>query len=92
MGEADGSVLGLVPHQIRGFLSRFQNVIPASQRFDKCTACSNIVLNEYAKDGFEFLLKVFNTPNYLEDLTGLSKLYAETLDDHVWELSDDDDD
>ena len=92
MGEADGSVLGLVPHQIRGFLSRFQNVIPASQRFDKCTACSDIVLNEYAKDGFEFLLKVFNTPNYLEDLTGLSKLYAETLDDHVWELSDDDDD
>ena len=29
--------------QIRGFLSRFQNVLPASQRFDKCTACSDTV-------------------------------------------------
>uniref|UniRef100_A0A8D3CAH3 Ubiquitin-like modifier-activating enzyme ATG7 n=1 Tax=Scophthalmus maximus TaxID=52904 RepID=A0A8D3CAH3_SCOMX len=32
--------LGLVPHQIRGFLSRFDNVLPASLAFDKCTACS----------------------------------------------------
>uniref|UniRef100_A0A665UFK5 Ubiquitin-like modifier-activating enzyme ATG7 n=1 Tax=Echeneis naucrates TaxID=173247 RepID=A0A665UFK5_ECHNA len=34
--------LGLVPHQIRGFLSRFDNVLPASLAFDKCTACSPI--------------------------------------------------
>ena len=33
---------------------------------------------------------MFSTPNYLEELTGLSKLYAETLDDHIWELSDED--
>uniref|UniRef100_A0A8D2J7I7 Ubiquitin-like modifier-activating enzyme ATG7 n=1 Tax=Varanus komodoensis TaxID=61221 RepID=A0A8D2J7I7_VARKO len=31
--------LGLVPHQIRGFLSRFDNVLPVSLAFDKCTAC-----------------------------------------------------
>ena len=83
------SPLGLVPHQIRGFLARFHNVLPASQRFDKCTACSDIVISSFKSDGFEFLLKVFNSPNFLEDLTGLSQLYAETLDDHVWELSDD---
>uniref|UniRef100_A0A4W4DX41 Ubiquitin-like modifier-activating enzyme ATG7 n=1 Tax=Electrophorus electricus TaxID=8005 RepID=A0A4W4DX41_ELEEL len=35
--------LGLVPHQIRGFLSRFDNVLPASLAFDKCTACSPVV-------------------------------------------------
>lgn len=29
--------------QIRGFLSRFDNVLPASLAFDKCTACSPIV-------------------------------------------------
>ena len=85
------SGLGLVPHQIRGFLSRFQNVVPASERFDMCTACSDTVLAHYRDEGFEFLLRVFNTPNYLEELTGLSKLYAETLDDHIWELSDDED-
>uniref|UniRef100_A0A672G4R2 Ubiquitin-like modifier-activating enzyme ATG7 n=1 Tax=Salarias fasciatus TaxID=181472 RepID=A0A672G4R2_SALFA len=36
--------LGLVPHQIRGFLSRFDNVLPASLAFDKCTACSPIII------------------------------------------------
>lgn len=29
--------------QIRGFLSRFDNVLPASLAFDKCTACSPVV-------------------------------------------------
>ena len=85
------SPLGLVPHQIRGFLSRFQNILPASQRYDKCTACSSIVRKSFEQEGFDFLLKAFNSPNFLEDLTGLSELYAETLNDHVWELSDDDD-
>ena len=37
----------------------------------------------YEWDGFDFLLKVFNSLNYLEDLTGLSQLYAETQDDQV---------
>lgn len=29
--------------QIRGFMSRYHNVLPASRRFDKCTACSETV-------------------------------------------------
>ncbi|XP_064398702.1 ubiquitin-like modifier-activating enzyme ATG7 [Halichondria panicea] len=83
------SVLGLVPHQIRGFLSRFHHVLPASRRFDMCTACSDKVIETYQAEGFAFLLKAFNCPNYLEDLTGLSQLYAQTYDDQVWELSED---
>ncbi|KPP66818.1 ubiquitin-like modifier-activating enzyme ATG7-like [Scleropages formosus] len=71
--------LGLVPHQIRGFLSRFDNVLPASLAFDKCTACSPIVLDHYEKDGFRFLSKVFNSSHsFLEDLTGLTLLHQET--------------
>jgi ubiquitin-like modifier-activating enzyme ATG7 len=37
------SALGLVPHQIRGFLSRFHSVMPSSLAFDKCAACSDVV-------------------------------------------------
>lgn len=33
----------LLSFQIRGFLSRFDNVLPASLAFDKCTACSSVV-------------------------------------------------
>lgn len=41
------------------------------------------VLCRYKEEGFDFLLKAFNSPNYLEDLTGLSQLYAQTFDDQV---------
>ena len=41
------------------------------------------VLTNYKKEGFEFLLKAFNSPNFLEDLTGLSQLYADTDDAQV---------
>ena len=51
---SDTSPLGIVPHQIRGFLSRFQNVIPASERFDKCTACSDVVLVSMLRMGSSF--------------------------------------
>ncbi|XP_063796829.1 ubiquitin-like modifier-activating enzyme ATG7 isoform X2 [Pseudophryne corroboree] len=71
--------LGLVPHQIRGFLSRFDNVLPVSLAFDKCTACSPKVIDQYEKDGFQFLANVFNSSHsFLEDLTGLTLLHQET--------------
>lgn len=49
----------------------------------------------YKKEGFDFLLKVFNDSAYLEDVTGLKELKTEldgTDADFVTELSDDDDD
>lgn len=33
--------------QIRGFLSRFHVMLPASQAFDKCTACSDKVMTKF---------------------------------------------
>ncbi|XP_034389500.1 ubiquitin-like modifier-activating enzyme ATG7 [Cyclopterus lumpus] len=82
--------LGLVPHQIRGFLSRFDNVLPASMAFDKCTACSPIVLEQYEREGFNFLSNVFNsTHSFLEDLTGLTLLHQETQAAEIWDMSDD---
>ncbi|XP_057218466.1 ubiquitin-like modifier-activating enzyme ATG7 [Triplophysa rosa] len=82
--------LGLVPHQIRGFLARFDNVLPASLAFDKCTACSLIVLDHYEREGFQFLANVFNSSHsFLEDLTGLTLLHQETQAAEIWDMSDD---
>nr|XP_022299462.1 ubiquitin-like modifier-activating enzyme ATG7 [Crassostrea virginica] len=80
--------LGLVPHQIRCFVSRFQQVLPACKAFDKCTACSKTVIKEFRKEGFGFLRRAFNEPSYLEDLTGLTQMHQETLDAEVWGFSD----
>ncbi|XP_054553729.1 ubiquitin-like modifier-activating enzyme ATG7 isoform X2 [Talpa occidentalis] len=81
--------LGLVPHQIRGFLSRFDNVLPVSLAFDKCTACSSKVLDQYEREGFNFLAKVFNSSHsFLEDLTGLTLLHQETQAAERWKRAE----
>ncbi|KAH7883150.1 hypothetical protein F5I97DRAFT_1902440 [Phlebopus sp. FC_14] len=72
-----GSVLGLVPHQLRGFLAQFRNLPIAGAAYDKCTGCSEVVLKAYEEQGFPMLLRAFNEIGYLEALTGLDKLYDE---------------
>ncbi|XP_071444046.1 ubiquitin-like modifier-activating enzyme ATG7 [Hetaerina americana] len=82
------SPLGAVPHSIRGFLSQFQQVLPATMRFNQCVACSPKVVKEYSSRGHDFLCQVFDAPGYLEDLTGLTDLHQATLSLEVLELSD----
>jgi ubiquitin-like modifier-activating enzyme ATG7 len=38
------SILGLLPHQIRGFLGQFSNMLIVGQAYEKCTACSEKVI------------------------------------------------
>lgn len=37
------SVLGLVPHQLRGFLAQFRTLPIIGSAYDRCTACSETV-------------------------------------------------
>nr|BAX30162.1 ubiquitin-activating enzyme E1 [Polyandrocarpa misakiensis] len=83
--------LGKIPHQIRGFLSHYQTLLPTTYSFSKCTACSELVLDRYRSNKVDFLLEVFNSPpKYLEDVTGLTQLHQETAlaEDEILELSD----
>lgn len=75
-----GSCLGLIPHQIRGFLASFNNMLVVGDAYDRCTACSATVVEDYKKRGHEMLLQAFNEDKFLERLTGLDKMYAETED------------
>lgn len=72
------SILGLVPHQLRGFLAQFRNVPIVGPAYDRCTGCSERVIEAYEKEGFEVLLKAFNDTEFLPTLTGLKALYEET--------------
>ncbi|GAA5824091.1 hypothetical protein JCM10212_001560, partial [Sporobolomyces blumeae] len=99
--EADGSLpaasscLGEVPHQIRGFLSAFNNLKITGQAYDRCTGCSEAILNEYRASGFDLVRSACEDAKHLERITGLDKLEEETekmLQDGVdWEEEDDDD-
>ncbi|KAF9118329.1 Autophagy protein 7 [Mortierella sp. 14UC] len=87
-----GSALGLLPHQIRGFLSRFRNLLISGQAYDQCTACSDSVLAAYEEEGFGFLYKVFQDAKHLENVTGLTKMKEESEDlDMEWAEDSEDD-
>jgi len=68
------SPLGAVPHQVRGFLSAFRTDCMRGAAFDKCTACSRVVVDAYKSRGFDFVRDALNHGSYLEDLTGLSAM------------------
>lgn len=40
---AAGSILGMVPHQLRGFLAQFRNVPITGAAYERCTGCSEMV-------------------------------------------------
>lgn len=54
----------------------FNHVLPATERYNQCIACSDAVVKAYEEKTFEFLLEVFQNPSYLEEVTGLSKMYT----------------
>jgi len=92
--EADehSSVLGLVPHQLRGYLARFNSVMITGAAFKNCTGCGDAILHAYESEGFPMLLRVFNELGYLEKLTGLDKLHSEAeavMESVDWEEEDD---
>ncbi|KAH8915769.1 ubiquitin-like conjugating enzyme [Atractiella rhizophila] len=72
------SVLGEVPHQIRGYLAQFNNLKITGRAYDRCTACSDYVLKAYEEKGWEMLEKAFGENEYLEKLTGLDELKKES--------------
>ncbi|KAG0331401.1 Autophagy protein 7 [Podila humilis] len=90
--KGESSTLGLLPHQIRGFLSRFKNMLISGQAYDRCTACSDAILEAYEKEGFGFLVKVFQEAKHLEDVTGLTAMKEESENlDMDWDDDEDED-
>ena len=71
-GDSNSHPLGIVPHQIRGYLARFQNLLVKGPSYDRCSACSRNVLAAYEDDGWRFVKRVLNEKGYVEELSGLA--------------------
>lgn len=72
--EQGSHPLGLVPHQIRGFLSNFENVCIVGRSYDCCSACSSRVVNEYKQKSWDFVRRAVNEVGYVEELSGLKEV------------------
>lgn len=85
--------LGLVPHQIRGFLSTFQNMVIRGESYDCCSACSPKILDAYRQDGWGFVKKALEEKDYVAELSGLADVQRraeEMAEDVDWEEDDED--
>ena len=66
--------LGLVPHQIRGYLSNFQNIMIKGKNYECCSACSDKITGAYKSQGWQFVRKALNEKGFVEDLSGLAEV------------------
>ncbi|CEI67154.1 Ubiquitin-like modifier-activating enzyme atg7 [Fusarium venenatum] len=85
--------LGLVPHQVRGYTSTFQQIVIRGQSYDCCSACSPKILNAYRHDGWGFVKRALQEKEYVAELSGLAEVQrkAEEMAGRVdWEEDDDD--
>ncbi|KAI0470688.1 E1-like protein-activating [Xylariaceae sp. FL0804] len=88
----DEQALGIVPHQIRGFLNRFQNLIIKGQSYPCCSACSKPVLSAYRTDDWDFVKRALEDKDYVAELSGLAEVQrqAEAMAGEVeWEEDED---
>lgn len=69
--------LGLVPHQIRGYLSNFQNILVKGMSYNCCSACSQNVINAYQSEGWSFVKRALNEQGFVEELSGLAQVSNE---------------
>ncbi|CAD6191229.1 unnamed protein product [Caenorhabditis auriculariae] len=90
--EADesSSLLGATPHQVRGFIFKFQQITPCVRRFERCVACGTAVSEAYAAEGWKFVREVMNSPSHLERITGLDQL-QNSVDNVQIDFSEDSD-
>lgn len=81
-----------MPHQIRGFLSTFQNMVIRGEAYPCCSACSDPIVGAYKRDGYAFVKKALDGRDYVAELSGLAEVQrrAEAMAADL-ELSDDED-
>jgi|TARA_B110000977_G_scaffold20297_1_gene24367 ubiquitin-like modifier-activating enzyme ATG7 len=84
--------LGLLPHQIRGFVSHFDQLLPKTPAFPRCVACAPSVVAAFRRDNWSFVERALREPAYLEEITGLVELQNAAAIDDFADFDDSDDD
>lgn len=66
--------LGLLPHTIRGYLSRFDNLLVKGHAYDCCSACSPAILARYEEQGWDFVRRACDERGFVEEVSGLAEV------------------
>eukprot|EP01126_Amoeba_proteus_P056250 TRINITY_DN7051_c0_g1_i6.p1 TRINITY_DN7051_c0_g1~~TRINITY_DN7051_c0_g1_i6.p1 ORF type:complete len:381 (-),score=83.72 TRINITY_DN7051_c0_g1_i6:49-1095(-) len=88
-GVPTSTELGILPHQIRGYLTSYDTCIMIGQHYTCCVACSDPILSAYESEPWKFVLSVLNRPDTLEDISGITQMKDEQVKvDFEWDESE----
>mmetsp|Transcript_101068 Transcript_101068/g.245817 ORF Transcript_101068/g.245817 Transcript_101068/m.245817 type:complete len:344 (-) Transcript_101068:64-1095(-) len=77
------SMLGNVPHQVRGYLADFRLAPAETEPFPRCICCSPAILQRYAQEGMALVERVTANSAELEEISGLAAMKAGVREDEV---------
>lgn len=72
----ESTILGKLPHQLRGFLDRHETMKLQAPAYDFCSACSKNIIKGYEEESWEFVKNALNDPTYLAEVSGLAEVQA----------------
>jgi len=70
----EDTVLGKLPHQLRGFLGKFDTMKLETPAYEYCSACSKPIQQGYEEGGWDFVARALNEPQYVETISGLAEV------------------
>lgn len=85
---SSSSPLGIVPHQVRGYMSDFKLSPAETEPFPRCICCSEAVLKRYEESGMAFIEQVITNSSILEEISGLAAMKAGLREDEVVAFDD----
>lgn len=88
--EDSNAVLSRLPHQLRGFLDRFDVMKIWGPAYSSCAACSEPIVGAWKQDGWKFVSRVLEDSSIIPELCGLSELERKTQEIAVDWTSEDD--
>ncbi|BFZ65103.1 Autophagy protein 7 [Saitoella coloradoensis] len=77
--EGDPHPLGLIPHQVRGFLNNWTQLLIQGSAYDCCSACSPKIVNMYRDMGWEFVENALREPGWVEEVSGLKEVQRKAM-------------
>lgn len=82
------TILGKLPHQLRGFLGNFDTKKLETPAYEYCSACSKPIQEGYEEGGWDFVARALNEPQYLENVSGLTEVQRQA-EEAVADLEED---
>ena len=87
VSTTDETILGEVPHQIRGFLHNFNTIKIVTPAYEYCSACSGRIVETCKENQWDFVKRSVEDSEYIEELSGLKKV-KEDIDKLGEEVND----